>query len=106
MFGSAGHNFTALYLYELISRELGDYYDVAYQPFIETYSSGSAALTVDGNETALTAGTFSYGNSGKVSAPLVAVGGEGCNAVWYTFSSGSHVMRMLRLTGYTDRLLG
>lgn len=75
VFGSPGHNFTALYLYELIS-ELSDYYDVEYQPFIETFSGGDATFTVNGEDQ--DAALMTYAPNGQVEAPLVAVSNLGC----------------------------
>lgn len=83
MFGSPGHNFTALYLYEQIS-ELEEYYDVEYQPFIETYSGGDASLVVNGEDQG--ASLMTYAPNGQVEAPFVAVSNLGCNAV--SFSRG------------------
>ncbi|KAJ0124346.1 leupeptin-inactivating enzyme 1 [Diaporthe amygdali] len=77
VFGSPGHNFTALYLYQLIS-ELEDYYDVEYQPFIETYSGGSASLLVNGQSQ--NASLMTYAPNGQVEAAFVAVSNLGCNA--------------------------
>lgn len=78
MFGSPGHNFTALYLYELIS-ELSDYYDVEYQPFVETFSGGDATLTVNGEDQ--DAALMTYAPNGQVEAPIVAVSNLGCDPV-------------------------
>lgn len=78
VFGSPGHNFTALYLYELIS-ELSDYYDVEYQPFIETFSGGDATFTVNGEDQ--DAALMTYAPNGQVEAPLVAVSNLGCEPV-------------------------
>lgn len=78
MFGSPGHNFTALYLYELVS-QLEEYYDIEYQPFIETYSGGSASLVVNGESQ--DASLMTYAPNGQVEAAFVAVSNLGCNAV-------------------------
>lgn len=78
VFGSPGHNFTALYLYQLVSK-LEDYYDVEYQPFIETYSGGSASLFVNGQSQ--NASLMTYAPNGQVEAAFVAVSNLGCNAV-------------------------
>lgn len=78
MFGSPGHNFTALYLYQLVS-QLEEYYDVEYQPFIETYSGGDASLVVNGESQ--NASLMTYAPNGQVEAPFVAVSNLGCNAV-------------------------
>lgn len=78
MFGSAGHNFTALYLYDLLS-QLDDYYDVEYQPFVETFSGGNATLTVNGEDQG--AELMTYAPNGQVEAPIVAVPNLGCEPV-------------------------
>jgi hypothetical protein len=78
VFGSPGHNFTALYLYDQIS-QLEEYYDVEYQPFIETYSGGSASLVVNGESQ--NASLMTYAPNGQVEAAFVAVSNLGCNAV-------------------------
>ncbi|KKY26412.1 putative peptidase m28 [Diplodia seriata] len=75
VFGSPGHNFTTLYLYELIS-QLDEYYDVEYQPFIETFSGGDATLTVNGEDQQ--AELMTYAPNGQVEAPIVAVSNLGC----------------------------
>ncbi|EOD48067.1 Peptidase M28 [Neofusicoccum parvum] len=80
VFGSPGHNFTALYLYELIS-ELSDYYDVEYQPFVETFSGGDATLTVNGEDQ--DAALMTYAPNGQVEAPIVAVSNLGCDPADY-----------------------
>ncbi|POS77063.1 leupeptin-inactivating enzyme 1 [Diaporthe helianthi] len=80
VFGSPGHNFTSLYLYELVS-QLEDYYDVEYQPFIETYSGGDASLVVNGEDQG--ASLMTYAPSGQVEAAFVAVSNLGCEAADY-----------------------
>ncbi|KAG8164154.1 hypothetical protein KVR01_006072 [Diaporthe batatas] len=80
VFGSPGHNFTALYLYQLVS-QLEEYYDVEYQPFIETYSGGDASLVVNGEDQG--AALMTYAPNGQVEAALVAVSNLGCNATDY-----------------------
>lgn len=78
VFGSPGHNFTALYLYQQISK-LEKYYDVEYQPFIETYSGGTASLSVNGESQ--NTSLMTYAPNGQVEAAFVAVSNLGCNAV-------------------------
>lgn len=85
VFGSPGHNFTALYLYQAVS-QLEEYYDVEYQPFIETYSGGSASLVVNGESQ--NASLMTYAPNGQVEAPFVAVSNLGCNAVSLVIPTG------------------
>lgn len=59
--------------------QLEEYYDVEYQPFIETYSGGSASLVVNGESQ--NASLMTYAPNGQVEAPFVAVSNLGCNAV-------------------------
>ncbi|KAK0645054.1 putative leucine aminopeptidase 2 [Lasiodiplodia hormozganensis] len=75
VFGSPGHNFTALYLYELVS-ELSEYYDIEYQPFVETFSGGDATFSVNGEDQ--DAALMTYAPNGQVEAPVVAVSNQGC----------------------------
>lgn len=59
--------------------QLEEYYDVEYQPFIETYSGGSASLLVNGESQ--NASLMTYAPNGQVEAPFVAISNLGCNAV-------------------------
>lgn len=59
--------------------QLEEYYDVEYQPFIETYSGGSASLVVNGESQ--NASLMTYAPNGQVEAAFVAVSNLGCNAV-------------------------
>ncbi|KAJ9645954.1 Leucyl aminopeptidase yscIV [Coniosporium tulheliwenetii] len=76
VFGSAGHNFTAKYIYDLI-KELDDYYTVEYQPFVELYSGGSAEFVVNGQERG--ARLMTYAPNGRAEAKIVVVNNFGCN---------------------------
>ncbi|OJD28614.1 aminopeptidase y [Diplodia corticola] len=75
VFGSEGHNFTTKYLYDLIA-ELDEYYDVQYQPFVETFSGGDATFTINGEDQG--AALMTYAPNGQVEAPVVAVSNLGC----------------------------
>ncbi len=78
VFGGTGHNATVNYLYDQVAA-LGGYYDVKFQPFVETYSAGNATVKVAGADQ--DAQLFTYSPSGKFTEPLVAVANFGCNAV-------------------------
>lgn len=78
VFGGTGHNATVNYLYDQVAA-LGGYYDVKFQPFVETYSAGNATVKVAGADQ--DAKLFTYSPSGKFTEPLVAVANFGCNAV-------------------------
>ncbi|KAL9614334.1 MAG: hypothetical protein Q9167_001137 [Letrouitia subvulpina] len=80
VFGGPGHNATVNYLYDQITA-LGDYYDVAFQPFVELYTAGNATLVANGEDQA--AEIFTYSPSGKFTEPLVPVANLGCNASDY-----------------------
>ncbi|KAF2837330.1 aminopeptidase Y [Patellaria atrata CBS 101060] len=81
VFGSPGHNFTALYIYELLS-ELDEYYTVSYQPFVELWSGGGADVIVEGTELT-SVSMFTYSPNGEVEAPIVQVANLGCEAADY-----------------------
>ncbi|KAI4185000.1 MAG: hypothetical protein LQ346_006005 [Caloplaca aetnensis] len=69
VFGGTGHNATVNYLYDQVAA-LGGYYDVKFQPFVETYSAGNATVKVAGADQ--DAKLFTYSPSGKFTEPLVA----------------------------------
>ncbi|KAF2221849.1 hypothetical protein BDZ85DRAFT_264489 [Elsinoe ampelina] len=77
VFGSIGHNATTKYIFDTIA-ELDKYYTVEYQYFVETYSGGSATLSV--NNGSQPASLFTYSPNGAVVAPLIPVANLGCNA--------------------------
>ena len=58
---------------------LGGYYNVEFQPFVETYSAGNASVKVAGADQG--ASLFTYSPPGKFNEPLVAVANLGCDAV-------------------------
>lgn len=78
-FGGGGHNATVDWLYDTL--EATGYYDVVKQPFTEIFSSGTATLSVDGEE--VEAGIMTYTPGGTVNGPLVAVANLGCDAADY-----------------------
>lgn len=78
VFGGKGHNATVNYLYDQVAA-LGGYYDVKFQPFVETYSAGNASVKVAGADQG--ASLMTYSPSGKFDEPLVAVANFGCDAV-------------------------
>ncbi|KAL8756956.1 MAG: hypothetical protein Q9184_004331 [Pyrenodesmia sp. 2 TL-2023] len=80
VFGGPGHNATVNYLYDQVAA-LGGYYNIEFQPFVETYSAGNASVNVAGADQ--DAQLFTYSPSGKFTEPLVAVANFGCNATDY-----------------------
>ncbi|KAJ9658983.1 Leucyl aminopeptidase yscIV [Neophaeococcomyces mojaviensis] len=74
VFGSSAHNDTVNFLAEVL-RSTG-FYNVEVQPFVELYSGGDSALTINGVPTNNT--LFTYTPSGTATAPLVAVSNLGC----------------------------
>ncbi|KAK3989629.1 hypothetical protein QBC44DRAFT_83028 [Cladorrhinum sp. PSN332] len=78
-FGSGGHNATVDYIYNTLVKL--NYYDVRKQPFTETFSQGTATLSVDGVEVEVQIMTYTPG--GEVVAELVAVPNLGCVASDY-----------------------
>jgi Iap family predicted aminopeptidase len=79
VFGSPGHNATVNYIYDTLVKT--GKYDVTLQPFVETYSQGTADLTVNGED--IDASYFTYIKTSKVEGSLVAVRGLGCELADY-----------------------
>lgn len=76
-FGSSGHNATVDFLYYTL--KAWDYYDVKKQPFKEIFASGTASLSVDGED--IKAETLTYTPAGEAKdTPIVEVANVGCEA--------------------------
>ncbi|KAF7542175.1 hypothetical protein G7Z17_g11816 [Cylindrodendrum hubeiense] len=73
-FGSGGHNATVDYLYKTLKST--GYYNVVKQPFTELYASGTATVTIDGED--IEAGIMTYTPGGSFTGPLIAVSNLGC----------------------------
>ncbi|KAF4555908.1 Peptidase family M28-like protein 3 [Elsinoe fawcettii] len=93
VFGSVGHNATTKYLFDTIA-ELDRYYTVEYQYFVETFSGGSATLSV--NNQSQPAALFTYSPNGATVAPLVVVNNLGCNATDYPAEVAGNVALISR----------
>lgn len=85
VFGSPGHNFSALYVYQALE-ELSEYYTVSYQPFTALYSEGSADLIAGGVDQ--NAGFMTYSPTGTVTGDLAVTSNLGCTAADYAGVSG------------------
>ncbi|KAK4163785.1 hypothetical protein QBC43DRAFT_319172 [Cladorrhinum sp. PSN259] len=73
-FGSGGHNATVDYIYDTLVKL--NYYDVRKQPFTETFSQGTATLTIDGANVEVQIMTYTPG--GSANTELVQVANLGC----------------------------
>lgn len=76
-FGGYGHNKTINYIYEEV-KKLGKWYDVEYQPFIQSYSASSGSLKIEGKDVPFYAARRSPEVEG-LTGVLGAAIGEGCN---------------------------
>ncbi|KPM42329.1 putative leucine aminopeptidase 2 [Neonectria ditissima] len=93
-FGSGGHNATVDYLYDTLTA-LG-YYDVVKQPFTELFASGTAVVTVNGDD--VDAGIMTYTPGGSASGALVAVPNLGCDVADYPAAVEGNVALVSRGT--------
>lgn len=77
-FGGYGHNKTINYIYEEV-KKLGKWYDVQFQPFVQSYSDSRGTLKIEGKEVPFFAARRSPETEG-LTGVLGAAIGEGCNA--------------------------
>lgn len=77
VFGSVGHNATVNYIKSTLDKT--GFYHTQLQTFPLLYSDGNATFSAGGVD--YKADWFTYGPSGDVDAPLVAVNSLGCNQV-------------------------
>ncbi|KAJ4289717.1 hypothetical protein N0V90_011047 [Kalmusia sp. IMI 367209] len=92
--GTRGHNLTTDFLIKEL-KKLNGYYKIQTQTFWDPVMlNGTLSLEIDGEAT--DGGLFDYSASGDVSAPLVVVSNQGCEAGDYPAEVSGNIALILR----------
>lgn len=88
--GTEGHKLTTDYIIKEL-KKLNGYYKVETQTFwADVMLNGTGSLELNGDPT--DSGLFDYSASGEVSAPLVVVSNQGCEAVRLAPSANARIL--------------